>query len=246
MTGPAALTAGALGASVVGLGGWAWAPAPLLFFGSAALVSRLGRARKRRLAAREAKGGSRRDAVQVLANGGVAWALLLAAPWLGEALCFWGFVGAFAAAAADTWATEVGALYGGAPRSLRTLRPVEAGTSGAVSVVGMIAALGGAAVVAAGAWPFAHAFVAPNVAGPAAVLLAAGAGLAGALADSLAGAFLQARYRDPRTGRLAEKSSTDGLAHLRVGGLPFLTNDGVNVLCTATGAAGAMGGVALL
>lgn len=250
LTGPAALVAGALGASLVGLGGVAWAVPAMLFFGSAAGLSRLGRAQKRQLETPGANGPppepKGRNAKQVFANGGVAWALLLAAPALGEALCFWGFVGAFAAAAADTWATEVGALYGGVPRSLRTLRRVAAGTSGAVSPAGTLAAVGGAGGVALGAWPFAQGFVPPG--GPAWVptLLAAGAGLAGAFADSLAGAFLQARYRDLQTGQSVERPSAARRAHRQVGGLAALTNDGVNVICTAVGAAGAMAGVAVV
>ena len=253
LTPAAAVLAGAFGASIIGLGGAAWAVPALLFFGSSSCLSRLWDQDKPRpeslKATLKAESDSEpRNARQVLANGGVAWLLLAAALWAhAEALCFWGFVGAFAAAAADTWATEVGRRLGGAPLSLRTLRRVEAGRSGAVSGVGSLAALGGALLVSAGAGPFALPFLPAGTPVLAAVGIGTGAGLLGAFADSLGGAFLQARYRHARTGRLTEAPFTKaGHRNRRVQGVPLLTNEGINALCTAVGAAVAMAGVAAL
>lgn len=240
LTPAGALLAGGLGASIIGMGGTAWAVPALLFFGSSALLSR-GASGASSASGSHAAPGADRNVLQVLANGGVAWGLLLTATLTGAQLCYWGFVGAFAAAAGDTWATEIGSRFGGSPRSLRTLRPVEAGTSGAMSREGTLAALGGAALVGVGTGPFASAFLAPEASAVAAVLVVAGAGWVGAFADSLAGAYGQARYQEEQTGRLTE-SAGPGRRHVR--GLAWLTNDVVNVLCTLAGAAAAMGGVA--
>ena len=180
----------------------------------------------------------------MLANGGVAWALLVAAPLTDAALCYWGFVGAFAAAAADTWGTEIGSRSGRLPYSLRTLQRVERGTSGAISGAGTLATLAGAFVVVAGTAPFAYGFLPGQKSVLAVMVVVTTAGVAGAFADSLAGAYGQVRYREAGSDRLTERSTVPGQPPAR--GWPWLTNEGVNVVCTAVGAAGAMAGVALL
>src|SRR5690242_1724446 len=68
-------TTGAIAATVVGTlavtVGWNWGALLILYFVSSTVLSRLGRAEKeRRTSAVVAKGGER-DAIQVLANGGV-------------------------------------------------------------------------------------------------------------------------------------------------------------------------------
>ena len=65
--------------------------------------------------------GGRRDAAQVLANGGIAGLFvilhnLLPGSWLPWA----GFCAAMAAANADTWATELGILNPGKPIKIFT------------------------------------------------------------------------------------------------------------------------------
>jgi uncharacterized protein (TIGR00297 family) len=60
---------------------------------------------------------------------------------------------ALAEAAADTVSSEIGQVLGGRPRMITTLRAVEPGTDGAVSIAGTLAGLVAAAIVAgAGSW----------------------------------------------------------------------------------------------
>ncbi len=237
LNGPGAIAGGLLAASLIGLGGWAWAVPAFAFFVLSSLLSQVGRGRKAAVEAVSEK-GSRRDAGQVYANGGVAWTLLLLyAVFPAEAL-YWGFLGAFAAATADTWATELGTLSPKLPRLITTGRAVPRGTSGAVSVLGTVGALGGALVIWMSAWPFAAGGVAQ-----AGWLMAAAVVLGGFLAslvDSLAGATIQARFRDPRTGQETERSASAGSEHLLVRGWRWLGNDQVNWLCTFSGAVFAM------
>jgi uncharacterized protein (TIGR00297 family) len=241
---------GAAAATVVGAvavaAGWGWGAYLMTFFVSSSALSRLGRREKARRTAGVVEKGGERDAAQVLANGGVftlalggavAWSAAgrngVATLVLGAAAA-----GALAAAAADTWATEVGTLVGGTPRSLRGWRAVPPGTSGAVSAAGTAAMLAGALALAG---------TARLLGAPGALALgAAVGGVAGALLDTLAGAALQERRRCDACGLATEQRVHDcGTPTRRTGGVPGIGNDLVNVSCTVAGAlVGA--GVALL
>ena len=184
----------------------------------------------------------RRTQVQVLANGGVAWAALAGAAVVPE-LCAWGyavFVGAFAAAAADTWATELGRWSPSPPWSLRECKRVPTGTSGAVSLVGTAAAALGAASVV-GATLLVNGPLAGSTPQNAVLLL--GAGMLGMGADSVAGAFLQAHYR-ASSGRLVETPPSDGAAPVR--GWTGVGNNAVNFIGTVVGALVAVAGTTLV
>ena len=168
-----ALTAGgALAAFMVGsitfgaldVGG---AAVLLAFFFSSLALSRIGRARKRALERDLGKTGPR-DAMQVLANGGVAAICALLALGGDERYAI-AFCGAFAAATADTWGTELGTIFGGRPRSIVTWRPINAGLSGGVTAIGTAAEIAGAFSIAAIARAFGfHCFGQSRPAGSAA------------------------------------------------------------------------------
>jgi uncharacterized membrane protein len=231
--------------------GWAWGALLLVFFVSSSALSRAGRARKtRRTGAVVAKGGTR-DAAQVLANGGVfavacaalaglavagasgsTLAVLAVAGASGSTLAVLagGAAGAIAAAAADTWATEVGTLVGGTPRTVAGWRPVAPGTSGAVTLAGTAAMLAGAAAMAGAARLLAL--------GAAAGWGALAGGVAGATLDTLLGAAVQERRRCPRCGTATEQPvhAPCGTATVVAGGWPGIGNDAVNVSCTVAGA----------
>ena len=175
------------------------------------------------------RGGGRRTPVQVLANGGVAAAAALLSRldpvWL-PACC-----GALAAAAADTWSTEIGARSPSTPRLVTTGLPVPPGTSGGVTWLGTLGGVAGAAVLAASAALL-------GLATPALAASIAAGGVAGGFADSLLGATLQARYRCGRCGEAREtaRCPCGGTAE-RSSGIAWLTNDAVNGACTLVGAA---------
>jgi uncharacterized protein (TIGR00297 family) len=60
---------------------------------------------------------------------------------------------ALAEAAADTTSSEFGQVFGGSPRMITTLRKVDPGTDGAVTLLGtLVGILAAAAVAAAGTW----------------------------------------------------------------------------------------------
>lgn len=225
-------SSGAIAAALIGTAaaaaGGRWVALLLVYFVSSSVLSRIGRARKlQRTAGMIAKPGAR-DARQVLSNG-LIFGLAAAAHVVDAHAELWLVIGAgaLAASAADTWATEVGMLGGGVPRSILTGRPLPVGTSGGVTVAGVLASIAGAALVTAFANLPLRYF---------ALLIAAG--VAGALADSLAGAVLQRRLWCDACGKATEMSiHTCGNPARRIGGLSFVENDAVNLLATVVGAA---------
>jgi uncharacterized protein (TIGR00297 family) len=223
---------GAIAATVVGTvavaAGWDWGALLIVYFASSTALSRLGRSLKeQRTASIVAKGGER-DAVQVLANGaafaGAAIAMLVRpdARWI--ALGF----GSLAAAAADTWATEIGTLYGGEPRSIFSGRRVPTGTSGGITPIGTLAAVSGAMFIA----------ILAKLLGatPAVARHVALGGVVGALLDSVLGATVQARRWCDVCGRETERMTHDCRTATRpLRGWGWLDNDLVNFLSNAAG-----------
>jgi uncharacterized protein (TIGR00297 family) len=219
-----ALVAFAVGTIVFSIGSWRGALVLLAFFIPSTILSRVGARQKRALVDIGKQGP--RDASQVLANGGVgALAMLFAPRFDGVALA--AFAGAFAAASADTWGTEIGTLARGSPRSILTMRPLAAGLSGGVTLQGTLAELAGAAFIALVA---AALGVAPFVA------VAAG-GIAGAFLDSLLGASAQALRYCPACERACETDPhVCGHATQLRRGFAWIGNDAVNAASTLSGA----------
>jgi uncharacterized protein (TIGR00297 family) len=170
-----------LGAGFTGLGLLA------LFFGLSSAASAWKVADKQHLDLAEANQG-RRTASQVLANAGVPGVLgLIAWQWPAHAaLCQLMVAGSFAAATADTLASELGNVYGRRYYNILTLRPDTRGLNGVVSAEGTLLGLAGSAVLAA-AYCLGHGW------GPAFWWLLV-AGTAGNLTDSVVGATLERRH----------------------------------------------------
>lgn len=220
-----ALAALVVGGITLGIAGWRGALVLFAFFIPATLLSRLGKRRKRALVDVGKHGA--RDAWQVLANGGIAAVALLFAA-RADALAFAAFAGAFAAASADTWGTEIGTLARGKPRSIVSLRPIPSGLSGGITWQGTIAEAGGAAVVALTAGSL-------HLASFAAVFVA---GIAGAFVDSALGATLQAlRYCSACERECETNPHACGTATTVRRGFAWFENDAVNVAATLCGAA---------
>ena len=169
----------------------------VLLFLMTFLATRAGRRQKTRAGLAEGRRG--RNAAQVIANLSIAG--ICASPWTGwilggetsrmiggggvwvmKTMC----VAALVEATADTVSSEIGQALGGQPVMITTMRRVEVGTDGAVTVLGSCAGvMGGAVVAIAGGWAMRlHA---------AAVMVALGAGVCGLFFDSLVGATLERR-----------------------------------------------------
>jgi uncharacterized protein (TIGR00297 family) len=220
-----AIAAFVVGAIVFGAGGWPGAALLLAFFIPSSLLSRIGKSRKRAIG--EGIEPEPRNGWQVLANGAVAAVCALAGLHEGSRVAA-AFAGAFAAASADTWGTEIGILSGRAPVSLLTLRGVAPGRSGGVTPLGLIASIAGAFLVAGVA----------ALLGLASLWIVTAGGVAGALLDSLLGGSLQALRWCPRCHCDCETRlhACGAVTELRRGA-GWMENDAVNFAATLCGAA---------
>ncbi len=262
-----------VGTVIFGLGGLPWAILLLAFFISSSALSHLAGRSKTQLQEKIAK-GSRRDASQVLANGGVAVLILLGLALtrsgfilgglstsfsqallvgfkltaIDHPLVFVAFAASLAAANADTWSTEIGVLSKSLPVLVTTGQPVERGTSGGISNLGVLAGLGGSALIALLAagmlWSSYNSGLSVGLLGTgfttfgfSFVLVTAG-GLFGSWVDSLLGATLQVIYSCPSCLKETERHPyhSCGARTSFKRGWRWLNNDWVNVICTASGA----------
>jgi uncharacterized protein (TIGR00297 family) len=138
-----------LGAVIIAFGNWQLYVGLLVFFLLGTLTTKLGYRRKAARGLAQEKGG-RRGFSHAFANTGVSAMLAVAAAMLPNSATLWlAAVAAFATAAADTTASEVGQLLGRRTFLPLTLQPVPVGTEGAVSLEGTLAGVFGALLVAA-------------------------------------------------------------------------------------------------
>ncbi|RME90826.1 MAG: DUF92 domain-containing protein [Anaerolineae bacterium] len=228
-----------VGTLIFGLGGWRWAVLLLTFFISSSALSHAFATRKHGLSEKFAK-GSQRDWGQVFGNGAVAAFFSLLHSFYPQATWPWvAFAASLAAVNADTWATELGVLSPSDPHLITDLRKrVDKGTSGGISPIGSLAALGGAALIGLLAGT-----LSPTPAPAKTALFVTLSGFAGALFDSFLGATVQAIYLCPTCAKETERHPTHlcGAQTALLRGWRWLNNDWVNFACAAFGA-----GMALL
>ena len=210
------------------IAGWNWATLLVLYFVAASVLSRAGKAVKDARAQSIVSKGGARDAIQVLANGGVYSIVAALTVVSGSPYLVWGAIGALAATSADTWATEIGVGLGGEPRSIVTWTYVRPGESGGITGTGLLASAAGAAWIGS---------IAALLGLPRGLWFAAlVAGIGGSLADSLLGATIQERRRCDVCEEPTERSvHLCGSATRRDGGIAGLDNDVVNLLSTFAG-----------
>lgn len=199
--------------------GWRGATLLLAFFISGSLWTRIATGH-----------GEPRSARQVIANGGAAALAALLGSWPAAA-------GALAAAAADTWATEIGSFSPIPPRRITDWTPVTRGTSGGITALGTAGGVAGALTIGA----LAHVMPPPGTASG--ITAVAAAGIGGMLFDSLLGATGQGVYECPGCAARTEHAGTVCHEPVRlIRGWRWLDNDAVNLAATVMGAgAGLLG-----
>jgi uncharacterized protein (TIGR00297 family) len=223
-----------LGTLVFGVGGWKFAAPILTFFILSSALSKMGKKRKIKLQNVFEK-GSRRDVGQVLANGGIAGLMLIFWYFTKSNLFYVLYIAALAAVTADTWATEIGVMARGNPRSILNFKPVPMGTSGGISVLGTFGALLGSLVLVIVGW-LCGPHASPRAFSITEAIVVLFAGLAASLVDSFLGATVQAQFQCPACGKTTEKRihcSNHPTAFVR--GFLWINNDVVNGFCALAG-----------
>lgn len=210
---------------------WQTALVPVLaVMALTSICTRLGRRKKQQLGTAESRSG--RTAAQVAANLGMAaiasselaQSILADNGWLPHAaqastLPLAVGLAALAEAAADTVSSELGQLLSGHPRMLTTLRRVDPGTDGAISLGGTGAGILAAGLVAAAGALALHGGVSMWAA-------ACSGGVFGLFFDSLLGATVERRGWLSNDG--VNFLSTASAAAFALGFLVLLTHAGVS------------------
>jgi uncharacterized protein (TIGR00297 family) len=228
LSGSGAVAAAACGTLCV-IAGWRWGGLLIAYFLAAATLSWAGKEDKEARSASVIAKGGRRDARQVLANGGVYSLVAALSAAVPATALVWGAVGALAAASADTWATELGVWLGGEPRLITNGTIVRPGTSGGVTGAGLLGSVSGAAWVALCA-------MLAGFRGHGVVFAALIGGFGGSIIDSLLGATVQERRWCDNCAEPTERTvHLCGATARRVGGIIRLDNDVVNLLSTVAG-----------
>lgn len=220
---------GAVSTFVVGmvifwLGGGKFTIPLLTFFISSSLLSKL----------HGASTMGRRTAAQVWANGGTAvvivlifWHYVHLWPTFLSRILLILYLSALATVNSDTWATEIGRLSKSPPRLLSDWKPVAAGTSGAVTLLGIFGAIMGAIAIPLSALPFWHLDLLEFV-------VVVWAGFLGCLADSLLGATFQEKFK-VGDSEVTTEVRLPGMKQRLAAGMPYINNDLVNLLATLIG-----------
>jgi uncharacterized protein (TIGR00297 family) len=218
-----------LGTSLFIFGSWPFYAVMISFFVSSSVISKMFRKQHKEIENITAK-GSRRDYTQVIANGGVG--LLFAFLYFLKPLDLFyiGFAAAFAAANADTWASEIGTLSSKAPVYIIKRLPVAKGMSGGVSALGFLASLGGAFFIGFIAILGLYMNRQLEPVGIFYLLVIVSGGFLGSVIDSLIGEMFQAKYVKNDGVTLTERRFENSRENRLVSGYDWINNNVVNFL----------------
>ena len=141
-----ALSGVLLGVLIIVFSDIRWFAILLVFFILGGVFTRYKYGYKQSLGIAQAEGGAR-GYRNVFGNGLVALILAVAEGVFGYHIFMIGYLGAIATATGDTLASEIGETSKTQPRVITTFKKVPAGTSGAISLLGELAAIVGSAVI---------------------------------------------------------------------------------------------------
>ena len=224
LTKDGSVAAAVIGLFIFGLGGWKWSVPLLTFFFLSSFLSKLPKNKNQYF-----EKGDKRDAAQVFANGIVP--LLVFALSLiireGNDIFYFIYLTALGAAAADTWATEIGNLKIRKTFSVIGFYEVEQGISGGVSLGGTVGGfLGALSVILSG-----YFWISSGNCYLMALSLASA--FSGMVLDSFLGALWQRKNICTVCDKITERKIHCGKPTKYYSGIKWLNNDAVNLISIA-------------
>ena len=226
-----------VGFSIIYGGGLSWFVVVAVFFTLGVVFTLYKYGYKKRLGSAQGKGGAR-SWPNILAHGGIASAIALlnfTRPTISPNLSAL-FLGAISASAADTVATELGLLSHKNPRLITNLaRTVAPGTSGGVTLLGILGAVFASLVI--GSIASLLGLMSMRLA---VVPICAIGGVFGACFDSVLGAAVQRKGYCVICHKPTEALRHCGESTHVVGGVRYIENNVVNLLATVAGAAASL------
>ncbi len=224
LTKDGAVAAAIIGLFIFGLGSWKWSVPLLTFFFLSSFLSKLQKNKSEYF-----EKGEKRDAAQVFANGLIpllVFALSFIIPGR-EGVFYFIYLTALGAAAADTWATEIGNLKIRKTFSVVGFYAVEQGISGGVSLVGTFGGfLGALSVILSG-----YFWISSDNCCLLALSLASA--FSGMVFDSFLGALWQRKNICTVCGKITERKIHCDKPTEYHKGIKWLNNDAVNLISIA-------------
>ncbi len=213
---------------IFGFGGWKWTLPILTFFIISSLLTKIREKKNPSVGVYFEKSGSR-DALQVIANGGLGGILVILNFFYPNDFWFYIYSGIVASSCADTWGTEIGTMYKQRTFNILNFKETEQGTSGGVSIVGFSGSLAGALFISLTSvlW------IDKNQIDF--ILVVVIAGFAASLIDSLLGATVQVQYKCIECERIIDKKTHCGENTFKVKGIKIVSNDLVNLISGLVG-----------
>lgn len=174
--------------------------------------------------------GAKRDHIQVLCNGIIPALCCLLYAISHEEVFLVASAVSLASATADTWASEIGVLSSHPPRSILNFKPLEKGLSGGVSVVGTLASIAGACLIASLGATWLSLFKLSSQNGYRLFVMISILGLLGSIIDSYLGSLIQAKYKCVECQLITERRRHHEKPTNLIRGWRFMNNDLVNLL----------------
>ena len=209
-----------MGIIIFGAGGLKWVTPIVAFFILSSIISKISKSDN------QIHKGSKRDIIQVLANGGIATIISIINFYAPNENLYVIYLAVIAAATADTWASEIGSFSYTDPFHVIKFTRVPKGTSGAISFFGTFGSVLGATTIALVGLVW-------NVSLPLIYLIVI-TGSIGSLIDSFIGGSIQANFQCLKCNNITEKRTHCNSFSLHKSGIYFIDNDMVNFLNTVS------------